>query len=109
MSEISNTKRMQRCRHFDYCNAVKCPLDALMHRRIRLPKDKEKCRLSRNKRIVLGRDMKTCGLFLIEIAVFKRVHGSLENAIRANLKQKLKMKNNPKIKVMGKTMQKIEV
>lgn len=87
---------MQQCPHFDNCNAVKCPLDGLMYRRVKSPEDKEQCRLRKSERIKLGQDMKTKGLTPNEISALARTHGSLGKAITAILNKNFSMKSKRK-------------
>ena len=87
---------MKSCPYFDNCNAVKCLLDELMHKRVKLPEDKEKCRLSRGKRMRMGRDMKTRGLSPYEIAALIRTYGTLERGIKAVLNKNFNRKKRRK-------------
>lgn len=97
-----NTERKRKCLHFDNCNAVRCPLDELMLNRVKLPKDKIKCLLSKRKRMQLGKDMKTLGLNLYEIAALIRTYGSLEKGIKTILDQNFCVKNKVILQMKGK-------
>jgi len=80
-----NIQRMQRCLHFISCEAVRCPLDDFMSKRVKLPEDKGKCVLRRSMRLRFGRDMVSFGLWPLERAALVRAHGCLETGVRAIL------------------------
>lgn len=89
MEEVSesskNVQRIRQCLHFDNCNAIKCPLDELIDKRIKLSENKGKCQLGKATRMKLSRDMKTKGLNRYEIAALVRFHGSFEKGIKSIL------------------------
>jgi hypothetical protein len=91
-----NSERIRKCPHFEYCGAVKCPMDELMRYRVKLSSDQEKCRLGKAKRMTLGSDMETKGLNTYEIAALLRTHGSLEKGLEAILNQNIRIKNKAK-------------
>jgi len=53
ITEEENTKIMQRCPRFQFCNAPKCPLDYFQDQRTKL-KGEEKCELAKSIRKKIG-------------------------------------------------------
>jgi len=66
-----NLERMKTCPRFKRCSVPICPLDELKNERVYL-KGEQKCSLSKNKRVKLGKDLPWKGLWPAEIAAIKR-------------------------------------
>lgn len=103
---------MQRCKYFDSCSAVKCPLDELMGRRIKLSFETSECRLNRDSRLVIGGDMETKGLFPREVAGIVQEYSSLEAGIQTILNRikpaKTAVENNGHQNTLKQNKRKIE-
>jgi len=64
---MENAEPMKVCPRFSFCNAPVCPLDSEWEKRTYLPNEPI-CKLSKTKRLELGKNLPNRGMFKREIA-----------------------------------------